>query len=353
MKLKRFIVHEIVKEKNSKDANFTPTNEEVDVSEKEVIRLASELHFHIHSSRQKVYGKFLNETEPQNSSYFTQEFFQYANNKNQDNFDLIKLTSDVSGGSSTGTLKKIMENIPQSTGGYILFIDYMDNDIDYFTICMLNNQYGRVIKISKGKAKVSQAHMLNLKDLDIACRIEKNKIHQITEAPLVFITAKKTNHYFANFIGCTDFLTADDNSKALAGLLERIIVEMEVSDDDKDNYRQSAKSYIDICATDRNEVLDVYDLSAHIFGENERELVMQKANEYKFKLDPFFSPKKTRFDILTRLSLIGDWVDMKLNRSNLRRELFTFPDDNSVQIHDAGLARRIREQMPESEDVDE
>lgn len=118
----------------------------------------------------------------------------------------VKLTHDT-----MGRLATLAEAVTASSGGFILFADYLLNSDRFFLVCMIKNAPGITIKNLEPEElerleldKLSQAARVNVQkysDFLTATEEERTKINYLSF--ISSATSKGTSGYFITALGCT------------------------------------------------------------------------------------------------------------------------------------------------------
>lgn len=350
MKIFHFAVHEIIKQQHENDYKKIESLEEGDINDPHIIKLVESIdeQFSGSKNKNKSYGKFKkNEKEMIGSSLFSEHFFPVFYN---DIESIISKSQITTFDNDARSLLSIIINKPASSGGYIFYILYAagEPERNYCIVCMLKNVIDVSVSFSKGKPVVKDIERLNLKDLDIACRIDINDVLYLIKkdnektSPIIFLTRNKKNKYFADFIGCDDFLTPEKNSDNLMKVIEQYGSEQGLESSEMAVLKNRVTDYIKQ-KKEAKEDIDIYEISELITDQKDDSIIKEVAQRVGIKIDDYFSPIPRRFEDWSFVNFKSNIIStLKFNEEFLTRDIFRFDQDcKSVTIFDEELAKQI------------
>lgn len=221
-----------------------------------------------------------------------------------------------------------------STGGYVLFILYTQQQTQYLLVVMLNDAEGS--SIDPRTLEVNDITHLDLKRLNFAGRIDIDswqKDEGETEKYLSFIKgrgAENVSEYFWKFLGCDDISKPKEQTKDLVKALLSFCTVNDFDKNKSDTYNQKAFDY---CDEKRKEGKPVYleSLSAHLDEEN-TDAFLKHANGKEIKLDGVIEIHREAMRRLTFINLSKD--DLKISFSKTRLGKSVILDGEKLVISD-------------------
>ncbi|MGL1894605.1 MAG: nucleoid-associated protein [Spirochaetaceae bacterium] len=334
--INNFIIHEIQKEQHTDISKFIPSKVEVT---KDYIAesLVNELHKEITKSSKKVYGIF----KSTSSSYFKLEFEKHLTSEN---YNLLVNSESFIGDINGDSLRRHINGQTLSTGGHIILIDYNIGDTRYFVVAMINNKSGKSVTISSdGIPTIYETDQIDFSALDIACRIDIDAFNNGDDEKnyLCFISGRQDiAKYFVDFIGCKKFNKKKINSENLVFIIEQLSHDYPEKD-----IIENAFNYIKPKIKNK-EVVDLYQLSEYLLGEDNQDEIIKKAVENGILIDHSFIPSNSEIDKLKKFEFIGDWINKLQFKKDiaLKQDIISIVDDSTIQLHDVGkLVERINE----------
>jgi len=316
MEIKNIVLHRIDKEKKEK-ATLKFSNKLMDIDET-VIGFVERL-IKIYNSKNPSQGTF----ELDDVNYPFQNLVKaYLNND-----DFLSFTTDA-----MSILKSRMD-INTTTGGYVVFIHYVEKQIDFIISSMMDKdtQYTNTEELG-----IQKLMTLNIDKLARANRLNLDKWNKSDGRYLTFIKGTRAvSQYFVKFIGATDISSAKENFKKLKDTIKRYVVEKKITRREEDQIRENVSSYINKCFLDKKDV-EIKSVSAIISSENPTSFL-----EYISENDIEISGKigihaKGDFDNFTRSSLKEDGYHLVFEKELIKKGKIT-REGNSIIIHDVPI----------------
>lgn len=130
-------------------------------------------------------------------------------------------------------LLAIIDNIPQATGGYVIFAHYTFQSEEFVITVILNNKKQYNIN---NDLSIEEILSLDIDKLDVANSVNITRWANREETYLSFTSGRKDiSNYFKRFIGCTDQTSAIESSKllkkAILDYLPRLNLDKQAKDD--------------------------------------------------------------------------------------------------------------------------
>lgn len=141
-------------------------------------------------------------------------------------------------------LKGLMNAIHQSTGGYVVFAHFDEEEDEYLATLMLNNK--RLYNIDDESLLIKQIKGLDIDKIAVANFLNITKWNAEEESYLTFTRGKKgISDYFLRFIGCTDNRDSKAQSSALKLAVKDYLDTLEIDPEEIHNLRNSVSNYCD------------------------------------------------------------------------------------------------------------
>ncbi len=197
MKLEHIVLHQIVKEQMGKPSlktsdSLLPINDDTEEFVEKIIKS--------YASKNPTYGVF----EEDKSLYPFQTYVEdYL--MNGDFLDFSCRSMEV--------LKKEID-LPTTTGGYVVFIHYTENKLDFLITIMLDNSTS--FSVNDINLTIKKLQSLDIDRLARANRINFEKWKNNDPQYLSFIKGTRgISIYFQKFIGSTDLTSSKQNTEKL------------------------------------------------------------------------------------------------------------------------------------------
>jgi nucleoid-associated protein len=248
--LKSIVVHQINKDRGGV-ATLIPRDSLLPISETE-IQFVSNVTDVYYKKSNPIYGIF----NANSISFPYQTMLQrYLNEEG----DFLSFTIDA-----MEHFKNIINDVPQATGGYIVFAHF-ENGQNFVMTIMLNNK--RQYNINNSLI-IEEIFSLNIEKLDVANFININRWEDNSETYLSFARGKKdVSNYFKKFIGCTDQISAKEQSQRLKRAFFAFIETLPLNNTEKEDKRNQVYNYC-LEKIKRNEEISLSHVSSLLDNEN-------------------------------------------------------------------------------------
>jgi len=299
--INHLIFHDIIKEQHTTECLFKPSSQELKVDH-ESVKLVEDLHKVITKSPKRVHGVF----NDFGNSYFKEFLDNYISNRK---VNILENSKDVIGGHDKRSLKSNISKEVLATGGHIIISSYILHSNEYFVIAMLNNKKGKSIQYDvNGVPKLVSTEQIDFNLMDLACRINITEYinKKSNKNYICFFYAKGSiSQYFIDYIGCRHFNQPKQNTKKLVQLID--VAANNANDPIK--FKSEAYNYCN-GKLKKGELVNIDDLSAHLYGEVFRENLQNIINENGFEIDNSFSIVSSELKRLISFQYQGDWLDL-------------------------------------------
>lgn len=250
--IKNIIYHELVKEHRSTEnvgillnPNALPINDSTN-------NLLEQLSERYRSKAGKGYGVFEENTDSYPTSTILED---YLDLNNTDGFR-----------SCTARLMQHLmaesKDEAGAKGGKVVFIHYSEDNQEYFLVAILSEKVGLTAK----DWSLTQNDILNFENLRFAGRInisnwkaENNKQQRY----ISFLRGQgEVSSYFKRFMGCSDVLMADQETKSLVEQIKSFATSKNLNSDERAHLNANAKEYLQELADNKPRPLQ---FSMHAF----------------------------------------------------------------------------------------
>ena len=198
MELKAIVIHKLEK-KQGHNAKLSKASKELTIQDthKNFMKNVREVYY---NKSNPIYGVFDDSAE----SYPFQNFLKsYLNEQ----ITFLEFTNKA-----VTHFEKIINEVSQSTGGYVLFCHFHSTD-EFIMTLVLNDKESYGITDS---LDLTTDLTLDIEKLDVANFTNCTRLNNKEDTYLSFTKGKKTiSNYFKKFIGCTDYTSAKDTSENL------------------------------------------------------------------------------------------------------------------------------------------
>lgn len=313
MEIKNIVLHRIDKEKTDK-ATLKFSNKLMKIDET-VIGFVERL-IKIYNSKNPSQGTF--EDDEVNYPFQTKIKIYLEND------DFLSFSTDAM------HILKNRIDINTTTGGYVVFIHYVEKQVDFIISSMMDKdtQYTNTEELG-----IQKLLTLNIDKLARANRLNLDKWNNKDGRYLTFIKGTRAvSQYFVKFIGATDISSAKENFKKLKDTIKQYVVENNIPRKKQDEISERVSFYINKCFEEKKDV-EIESVSAIISTERPSsfmEFISDNEIEISGKIGIH---TKSDFDNFTRSSLKEDGYHLVFEKELIKKGKIT-RDGNCIIIHD-------------------
>ncbi|MDT4330710.1 nucleoid-associated protein [Methylomonas sp. MS20] len=304
MTINHAIIHQLLKNSGSNEAEIKPANAVLDVTDDLVIKLVNDLS-KIYGTKENgaIYGTF---SESNVTNQFPQTIKDYLNEENVENFMALSSRCMIE-------LKREAEAKQSSTGGYIVFVQYNR----FLLIAMIKDKQGLKVdenlkpisSTSIDLAKIHQAARINLSTYQANTEPREDDEADDEKAYLSFIsprTNQDVSGYFIKALNCTDGVPSSRATKAIFSAVDEYFQANENLKPFRKRARDNLVKYLEKCLEDNKPAhLDEVDHEVRkvVPADHHQALndFTRVANSEKFQVPITFGVNKTKLKDYVRI----------------------------------------------------
>jgi len=219
-------------------------------------------------------------------------------------------------------LEKQINSEPFATGGYVIFIDYVDSaDKHFFMVVILKLKGG--VGISEVELKLSANWNLDVEHLHEAARISVQNWTAQNGNYISFVRNASTNksftQYFKEFIGCTQFIESKIQTTELVKAINSFCRDNNYSLEQARIIKTKAFEYFE---EQRNETkpISLVALSMRLNNDNPKEF-SDFLESNKIEIGDGFEPNKDSYKHLKRIGGKNVEISISFDRALLGKEV--------------------------------
>lgn len=296
MDLKYAIVHDLRKQAGQLTSTVNLRNDLLNVSQS-LTNLFESLHGAYQRKSIKGFGQFDSDTESYRFSTQLKEFKEDATGEKFVEFSK----------KSMALLRTSIASQNFSTGGYVLFIWFVDDEQSYLFITLLRQTVGCVIT---DNLDIDEASHLELDKLHTGCQIDISTWDTTPNNQYItFIKGRSTQNtpeYFLKAIGCTEFANSAIQTNELIRALNDFATSKRLSPEEKQAMKQKVYDY---CLDRENVLLD--SLSQLISSDAEPNQFVEFINQGDYKVGNGFEPHSIHLRKLKEIKASGEGIQLK------------------------------------------
>ncbi|MFS4448012.1 nucleoid-associated protein [Maribacter sp. 2307UL18-2] len=331
LSIRRIIVHFLEKEAKTTTAKIDPSKELLKVDEF-AETLVSELHESISSSPSLKNAAFKNDE----TNLFTNSLDEYLNSENDNTF--------ITFSNSLSLLREKVEKESFAKGGYYLFCDYVINDNRFLSVVLLRKKSGINIIKEKEVFKLDSSENINIEKIAMAARLN-HKIYSSSADDrnyLALITTQKdgeVSEYFKEWVLAEGLIKNAVNTDRFITILKSIglPIDSEGNEIGRADFKRQVYDYV---RTNKRGRANIYDISAHFYGEDSQSAIKDFADANDITLDPEFKVSTTKWKSLITIRASVEGIKIDIDYDKINDENVQVLEDRVV-IHSKDLASLI------------
>ncbi len=338
----RIIVHYLDKKQKETGANIDYSSELLEV-DAFATRLITELHQSISDNSSIKNASFREEQ----TNAFTVRLNEYLDDNSDDRFTLFSRSLDL--------LKEKIENRSGAKGGYYLFADYTVDGNRFITVVVLRKKSGLNIVKSGERYKLDDAENINIEKVAMAARLNYSIFIDDTDDRkyLAVITTQsdgEVSGYFKEWILAAGMIKNTVNTDRLL----RIIKSIDEPNDEDGNQMSNAafkRAVYEYGNSAEGKRISIYDLSAHFYGEDNRNAIRDFADANNIQIDPVIKFSSKWKELITiRASVQG--ISLEVDFDKINNNEVDIQEDHII-LRNADLATRLRNRHNQVDNINE
>jgi nucleoid-associated protein len=339
MTVNKLIIHNLKKEVQG-PASLTVSKDVLVSSEKKTIALTDELNSRYRNNI--TYGVF-NEND-NDAETFKKEFDKYLSTPTKDEF--VKFSCKT-----VNFLYNKIDSIKQARGGYLVYVDYIDDRSNrFFSVFLIRDKTDKRFKNRNGVFNIDEVICVETDKLAMACRINiKNYLaHSPTDAGtyLGFVSIKQSDasNYFLDWIGAVRVERNAEDTRSLIKILNGVDLPEEDGETmSRDEFRK--KAYDAICSFGKSPI-NINTLSSILFDDES--IIGKYAEDNDIIITSEFVPDKKTARKLVSYHVTADKIELKFPSEYYGDKISIDKDDPTlVLIRSDKFAREIALQVEE------
>ena len=327
----RIIVHFLEKQPKTTVAKIEPSKSLLKVDEF-AKTLVTELHESISTSPSLKNAAF----KDGETNLFTNTLKEYLDSGDDEKF--------ITFSNSLSLLREKVEKEPLAKGGYYLFCDYLINDNRYLCVVLLRKKSGINI-IKEGTIfKLDSSENINIEKIAMAARLNYNIYTSSADDRnyLALITTQtdgEVSGYFKDWILAEGLIKNAVNTDRFIAILKSI--DLPIDDDGNEIGRADFKRQVyDYVRTNKRNRANIYDISAHFYGEDSKSAIKDFADANDITIDPEFKVSSTKWKSLITIRASVEGIKIDIDYDKINDENVQVLEDRVV-IHSKDLAALI------------
>lgn len=344
IKINRYIIHFLEKERIKTTANID-LSDSISSEDAFSLKLVEEVHNSINISPSLKNTKF----KYNSTNDFSTSLENYLETSDDKDFILFS--------KSIGILKEKIEKLSFATGGYYLFIDYQILKKRYISVVLLRKREGLNITKDGNVFKLNSSENLNIDKIAMAFRLNfeiylslEDEIEKKNYVALITTQQDgEVSKYFQEWVNAGDLIKNAANTANLIKLIKSI--DRPIDENGNQIYSSLGdfqKAIFEYSKSNKNKLVNLYDISKHFYGEENENKLMSFARECNITIDPEFKKDNSKWRSLITIKASVEGIELNVDFNKINRDEVDVQDD-CIVIKSKQLAEKVKSQFIEEQ----
>lgn len=320
MKVKRLVIHEIIKESKDKNVNRKISKAEININE-DIEKMIEFLVNSFDDSSIK-YGRFRVGTD----NAFSLNARKYVATGGMDAkafFDFTKL--------SLNELVLILENVILATGGYYFFIDYERNASPFILVVIVRNKEAFKIDWQNGTFTIDETANINIDKIAMGLRLNCNLLDVTSsDRNYIALVSNQGESFSDYFLTWTNTDITNDSTKSTQELVTLLRLIPKPIDTDENDFRRNAFNWMTQYKKINKGYINVDKLSDYLFGD--KGIIKNYAKELGYEIETELKVNSTRLRSLVKYSAKSKGINVSFNVEDIDSGDITIDTNSKVVV---------------------
>lgn len=245
---------------------------------------------------------------------------------------------------SSTSLKELEVDIQKeafATGGYYIFTHYQIENKQYITVVLLRKKDNLNLNFSGKIFTVTPTENLNIEKIAMGFRfnyqIFNNEGDSRNYIALITNQQDKLSEYFKEWVAVADIITDEQNTNNLVKVIHNIpLPEVQLGEKpyDRERFKNECFAFVN---NSPNKVANLRAISAHFYGEDRDDYILNYADENSIVLDNEFKRNPKMWRKLTTVNVKVKGIELKVDYDKLNA--------NDVDVQDKMIIIRSEEMV--------
>lgn len=334
MELRKVAIHEIQKERGVNETNIILSDELIQIGENiETLVLALQ---NSYKGDKILYAIFDNS----DGNFFPEKFNNYKNSeRSNDNF--IEFSQ-----SALRNLNTIIRAKTLASGGYFIFAEYTLNSTNFFSIFLVRDTEGKILRRTEHSYEIDTIEYLDTKNLAMACRINETRIENSIDNYLSFTQLKQAEvaDYFLDWISIQQLESSTEYTRSLYDIVNQISPPINPETNQEYQIEEHRNNIYNYISSNPNKVVNLRELGEHFYDSPN--IYIDFAEENDISIDTEFRYNKRQLKRFIKVEINRDGINLKVSRGAINEKVRLSEDNtNIVIIESERFANAFRQEL--------
>jgi len=320
MELRKVAIHEIQKERGVNETNIILSDELIQIGENiETLVLALQ---NSYKGDKILYAIFDNS----DGNFFPERFNNYKNSeRSNDNF--IEFSQ-----SALRNLNTIIRAKTLASGGYFIFAEYTLNSTNFFSIFLVRDTEGKILRRTEHSYEIDTIEYLDTKNLAMACRINETRIENSIDNYLSFTQLKQAEvaDYFLDWISIQQLESSTEYTRSLYDIVNQISPPINPETNQEYQIEEHRNNIYNYISSNPNKVVNLRELGEHFYDAPD--IYIDFAEENDISIDTEFRYNKRQLKRFIKVEINRDGINLKVSRGAINEKVRLSEDNTNIVI---------------------
>jgi len=324
MQINSVVIHEIIKESNTTQAEAYLSNELLDIDNENIVKIINSLEGSF-AKRNLKRAKFL-------TTGFKREINDFSN------FSILDISRTL-----TEKLKSNIQGISPAKGGYFIFTEFEINHKFLAVFLVRNTDGNKLIQSGGGGWDVNSTQYLDIDHFAMGVKINLSLLNNDSDQRYISLVKGKQeiSDYFETWIGIDDIKQENIDANALYDISNQIELPANMT---RDTFKKRIFEY---AKSHPSHTINLRELSGFLYdGDEDR--IPTYCQDNDIDIDGEFKLKGNNLKKFYKISVSVNEIDLSAPRSFFNPDTIVISND-TVIIHSPDLARALEDNLNENE----
>ena len=318
MIINSIVIHEVIKEANTTDADVYLSDELLDITNPHINKIVTTLE---DSFRKKTLKRAKFSTEG-----FQEEVDDFTN------YDLIEISKSL-----TRKLKNNIQGISPSKGGYLIFTEF-ENNHNFLGVFLVRNTDGTKLTQQGNSWDLNSTQYLNVEHFAMGAQINLTILISPSEDRYISLVRGNTDisSYFEHWIGIDDSKQENKDAEALYEISNLIDLPTDLTRD------ELKKKIHDFAKNHPSKTINLRELSQFLYEDENK--IPDYCTDNNIDIDGEFKLAGKNLSKFYKVSVKADNIELSAPRSSFNPDIIEINGDRVI-INSSALVQQLQNSL--------
>lgn len=333
MEIKKIVIHNVKKETKN-PAVIVLAEEMLNINDVNANSLVNDLYSFF--SKSIKYGIFSSSEK----SMFSSKFENLVQTQEIEENSFLNFSQTV-----LEDLKVRMDSIPQSKGGYIVFVELSNNNEDFVAVFVVRDKNGKQFQYKNNKVEIKEVVHVDTNKLAMACRINLSSYKEKKDRYLSFLstTQDEASKYFIKWIGAEAQSKSEEDTKNFRKIINNVTLPKDENGNEISREDVRKRIY-ELCSKTYSNEINLRVVSEEIWKEPD--YLTKYAESENISINDTFIGDKAELKKLTSYSISSDKIRLDFPTEYIGGKIrIDTKNPSIVVIESSSLASKLKEEL--------